>query len=91
MVAVASITVGVHFGWALQHSLLTPYVQLLGVPHQWAANIWLCGPIFGMIIQPLVKYYSGRCRSRFCRRRLFIFFGIIAVAMADLLISLPLI
>ncbi|MCH83287.1 SUCrose transport protein SUC5-like [Trifolium medium] len=63
MVALASIAAGIQFGWALQLSLLTPYVQLLGVPHQWAANIWLYKPIFGMVIQPLVGYYSDRAHS----------------------------
>ncbi|GAU18375.1 hypothetical protein TSUD_202640 [Trifolium subterraneum] len=80
--AVASIAAGIQFGWALQLSLLTPYVQLLGVPHKWASNIWLCGPISGMIVQPIVGYYSDRSHSRFGRRRPFIFFGAIAVALA---------
>jgi solute carrier family 45 protein 1/2/4 len=40
-----------------------------------------------MVIQPLVGYYSDCCRSRFGRRRSFIFFGVIAVAIIALLIS----
>ncbi|XP_045814811.1 sucrose transport protein SUC8-like [Trifolium pratense] len=80
--AVATIGAGIQFGWALQLSLLTPYIQLLGVPHKWAANIWLCGPISGMIVQPLVGYYSDRSHSRFGRRRPYIFFGSISVALA---------
>ncbi|PSS31847.1 Sucrose transport protein [Actinidia chinensis var. chinensis] len=72
VVMVASISVGVTFGWALQFSLLTPYVQLLGIPHKWASFIWLCGPISGMVVQPLAGYYSDRCTSRFGRRRPFI-------------------
>lgn len=87
MMAVASIGAGIQFGWALQLSLLTPYVQLLGVPHKWAANIWLCGPISGMVIQPLVGYYSDRTTSRFGRRRPYILFGAIAVAVAVFLIG----
>ena len=70
LILVASIAAGVQFGWALQLSLLTPYVQLLGIPHTWAAFIWLCGPISGMVVQPTVGYYSDRCTSRFGRRRL---------------------
>jgi solute carrier family 45 protein 1/2/4 len=87
MMAVASIAAGIQFGWALQLSLLTPYIQLLGVPHKWASNIWLCGPISGMIVQPLVGFYSDRSTSRFGRRRPFIFFGAIAVAIAIFLIG----
>ena len=53
----ASIAAGVQFGWALQLSLLTPYVQELGIPHAWASLIWLCGPISGMIVQVRLQYF----------------------------------
>ncbi|XP_065880810.1 sucrose transport protein SUC2-like [Euphorbia lathyris] len=87
IVVVASIAAGVQFGWALQLSLLTPYVQLLGIPHTWAAFIWLCGPISGMLVQPIVGYHSDRCTSRFGRRRPFIAAGAAAVAVAVFLIG----
>nr|KYP35505.1 Sucrose transport protein SUC2 [Cajanus cajan] len=87
MFAVASIAAGIQFGWALQLSLLTPYVQLLGVPHVWASFIWLCGPISGLVVQPIVGYYSDRTTSRFGRRRPFILAGSVAVAIAVFLIG----
>ncbi|KAI7745874.1 hypothetical protein M8C21_007295 [Ambrosia artemisiifolia] len=87
IITVAAIAAGVQFGWALQLSLLTPYVQLLGIPHKWASFIWLCGPISGMIVQPVVGYYSDRCTSRFGRRRPFIAGGAILVAVAVFLIG----
>ncbi|XP_061366589.1 sucrose transport protein-like isoform X2 [Gastrolobium bilobum] len=87
IMVVASIAAGVQFGWALQLSLLTPYVQLLGIPHKWAAFIWLCGPISGMLVQPIVGYHSDRCTSRFGRRRPFIAAGSLAVAIAVILIG----
>ncbi|KAB1220685.1 Sucrose transport protein SUC5 [Morella rubra] len=87
IILVASIAAGVQFGWALQLSLLTPYVQLLGIPHTWAAFIWLCGPISGMLVQPIVGYHSDRCASRFGRRRPFIAAGSSFVAVAVFLIG----
>ncbi|GAB2251927.1 hypothetical protein Droror1_Dr00004774 [Drosera rotundifolia] len=87
MILVASIAAGIQFGWALQLSLLTPYVQLLGIPHTWAAFIWLCGPVSGMLVQPTVGYYSDRCTSRFGRRRPFIVAGTALVALAVFLIG----
>ncbi|KAJ8551258.1 hypothetical protein K7X08_000628 [Anisodus acutangulus] len=84
---VASIAAGVQFGWALQLSLLTPYVQLLGIPHRFASFIWLCGPISGMIVQPVVGYYSDNCSSRFGRRRPFIAAGAALVTIAVFLIG----
>ncbi|CAN1249780.1 Sucrose transport protein SUC2 [Linum perenne] len=85
--AVASIAAGVQFGWALQLSLLTPYVQLLGIPHEWAALIWLCGPISGILVQPIVGYFSDRSTGRFGRRSPFIFTGAILVVVAVFLIG----
>ncbi|KAH6827323.1 sucrose-proton symporter 2 [Perilla frutescens var. hirtella] len=87
IILVAAIAAGVQFGWALQLSLLTPYVQLLGVPHTWAAFIWLCGPISGLVVQPIVGYYSDNCTSRFGRRRPFIAAGAALVAVAVFLIG----
>ncbi|KAJ8769504.1 hypothetical protein K2173_004249 [Erythroxylum novogranatense] len=87
IIMVSSIAAGIQFGWALQLSLLTPYVQLLGIPHTWAAFIWLCGPISGMLVQPTVGYHSDRCTSRFGRRRPFIAVGAVFVAIAVFLIG----
>ncbi|XP_054825415.1 sucrose transport protein-like [Prosopis cineraria] len=87
IIVVASIAAGINFGWALQLSLLTPYVQLLGTPHFWASFIWLCGPVSGLLVQPIVGYHSDRCTSRFGRRRPFIAAGALAVAVAVFLIG----
>lgn len=84
---VASVAAGVQFGWALQLSLLTPYVQVLGISHTWASYIWLCGPISGMFVQPLVGYYSDRCQSSWGRRRPFIVIGAGHVVVAVILIG----
>ncbi|GKV09028.1 hypothetical protein SLEP1_g20588 [Rubroshorea leprosula] len=87
IITVASIAAGIQFGWALQLSLLTPYVQTLGVPHTWASFIWLCGPISGLLVQPIVGYNSDRCTSSFGRRRPFIAVGALFVILAVFLIG----
>ncbi|KAK9713773.1 hypothetical protein RND81_06G050700 [Saponaria officinalis] len=84
---VGSIAAGVQFGWALQLSLLTPYVQLLGVPHKWASFIWLCGPISGMVVQPIVGFTSDRLVSRYGRRKPYIATGSALICSAVLLIG----
>ncbi|XP_031483081.1 sucrose transport protein SUT2 [Nymphaea colorata] len=77
-----SVACGVQFGWALQLSLLTPYVQELGIPHAWSSLVWLCGPVSGMVVQPLVGHLSDRCASPWGRRRPFIAGGALAIALA---------
>ncbi len=84
---VACIAAGVQFGWALQLSLLTPYVQELGIPHAWASFVWLCGPISGMLVQPIVGHYSDRFPGKWGRRRPFIVIGATLVVIAVLIIG----
>ncbi|WCJ35641.1 Sucrose transport protein [Euphorbia peplus] len=87
LLRVTSIAGGIQFGWALQLSLLTPYVQELGIPHAWASIIWLCGPLSGLIVQPLVGHMSDRCTSRFGRRKPFILVGTVLICVAVLIIG----
>ncbi|KAL8059812.1 hypothetical protein ABFS82_03G108800 [Erythranthe guttata] len=87
LILVATIAAGVQFGWALQLSLLTPYTQLLGLSHKWVSFVWLCGPISGLIVQPIVGHHSDRCTSRFGRRRPFIVAGTLLLSIGVLLIG----
>lgn len=87
LLRVASVACGIQFGWALQLSLLTPYVQELGIPHAWASVIWLCGPLSGLFVQPLVGHSSDRCSSKYGRRRPFIVIGAVAIAISVLIIG----
>ncbi|KAL8490318.1 hypothetical protein ACS0TY_026002 [Phlomoides rotata] len=87
LLRVASVACGIQFGWALQLSLLTPYVQELGIPHKFASIIWLCGPLSGLFVQPLAGHYSDRCTSRFGRRRPFILVGAASIVVAVLIIG----
>ncbi|KAK4413284.1 Sucrose transport protein SUC2 [Sesamum alatum] len=84
---VASVAAGVQFGWALQLSLLTPYTQLLGLKHKWVSLIWLCGPISGLIVQPILGHHSDRCTSPFGRRRPFLVAGTFLLSFGVLLIG----
>ncbi|KAG6521059.1 hypothetical protein ZIOFF_018125 [Zingiber officinale] len=76
------VTGGVQYGWALQLSLLTPYVQTLGLSHALSSIIWLCGPVTGFVVQPIIGLWSDRCQSRFGRRRPFIFVECILISIA---------
>uniref|UniRef100_A0A5B7B704 Putative sucrose transporter 1 n=1 Tax=Davidia involucrata TaxID=16924 RepID=A0A5B7B704_DAVIN len=44
--------------------------------------MWLCGPVSGIIVQPVVGYYSDRCTSRFGRRRPFIAAGAALISVS---------
>lgn len=87
LILVSSIAAGIQFGWALQLSLLTPYVQMLGLTHAASSFIWLCGPISGLLVQPIAGYFSDRSTCKFGRRRPFIVAGTVLVSVAVVLIG----
>ncbi|KAK1413008.1 hypothetical protein QVD17_34694 [Tagetes erecta] len=87
LLRVASVACGIQFGWALQLSLLTPYVQELGIPHVWSSIIWLCGPLSGFFVQPLAGHMSDRSTSKYGRRRPFIIGGCLLIIVSVLLIG----
>ncbi|KAL0485650.1 hypothetical protein AKO1_011902, partial [Acrasis kona] len=77
---------GIQFGWALQISQLTPFVLLLKLPKSLVSLVWLCGPVAGLVVQPIVGALSDRTRSSFGRRRPYILVGSIIVVFSLLLI-----
>ncbi|XP_027154662.1 sucrose transport protein SUC3 isoform X1 [Coffea eugenioides] len=82
-----TVAAGVQFGWALQLSLLTPYIQTLGIQHAFSSFIWLCGPITGLVVQPCVGIWSDKCTSKYGRRRPFIFVGSLMISFAVIIIG----
>ncbi|TXG53154.1 hypothetical protein EZV62_022323 [Acer yangbiense] len=87
IMSVSSIAAGVQFAGALQISLLTPYIQTLGVPESFSALIWIYGAFSGMVLQPILGYRSDRCTSCFGRRRPFIAAGTALACLSFILIS----
>lgn len=81
------VAAGVQFGWALQLSLLTPYIQTLGIEHVFISFIWLCGPITGFVVQPCVGVWSDKCTMRLGRRRPFILGGALLICFAVTIIG----
>jgi solute carrier family 45 protein 1/2/4 len=81
------VAAGVQFGWALQLSLLTPYIQMLGIEHAFSSFIWLCGPITGLIVQPCIGMWSDQCTSKWGRRRPFIAVGVVMISISVIIIG----
>jgi solute carrier family 45 protein 1/2/4 len=77
---------GVQFGWALQISQLTPFVQELGLSPLLSSIVWLCGPVAGLLVQPIVGVWSDACTARLGRRRPFIITGAALIVLALILI-----
>ena len=75
------------FCFALQYAHLTTYAISLGVSEAYASLVWLCGPVTGMIVQPLIGRVSDSCKSRLGRRRPFIIGGSVFLILSQLLVA----
>jgi maltose/moltooligosaccharide transporter len=78
---------GIQFGFALPQANATRIFQSLGASLENVPLLWLAGPITGLIIQPLVGYYSDRTWTRYGRRRPYFLLG--AALAAGALFALP--
>lgn len=73
--------------WSVQAAQLTPYLLVVGVPYQYYTLACLCGPISGLIVQPLMGVFSDHCHSRLGRRRPFIIAGVLLIVFGLMLIA----
>lgn len=76
---------GIQFGFALQNSNASRILQTFGADMEHLSWFWLAAPLTGLIIQPIIGYYSDRTWTRLGRRRPFFMTGAIFAAIALLL------
>lgn len=78
---------GIQFGWGLQMANMSAIYQYLGAEADKIAFLWLAAPVTGLIVQPIVGYYSDRTWGRLGRRRPYFLTGAILASIA--LIAMP--
>ena len=78
---------GIQFGFALQNGNASRILQTFGADVEHLSLFWLAAPITGMIVQPIIGYYSDRTWNRLGRRRPYFLTGAILSALA--LIVMP--
>jgi maltose/moltooligosaccharide transporter len=78
---------GIQFGFALPQANATRIFQNLGASLDNVPLLWLAGPITGLLVQPVVGYYSDRTWTRYGRRRPYFLVGAALAACA--LVAMP--
>lgn len=73
---------GIQFGFALQTGNASRILQTFGAEVEHLSLFWLVAPLSGMIIQPIVGYYSDKTWTRLGRRRPFFLGGALFAAAA---------
>lgn len=78
---------GIQMGFALQNANVSRIFQTLGASIEDIPLLWIAAPATGLLVQPLVGYFSDRTWTRLGRRRPYFLYGAIATTAA--LIYMP--
>ncbi len=73
---------GIQFGFALQNANVSRIFETLGANVDLIPILWLAAPVTGLVIQPIVGYFSDRTWTRLGRRRPYFLWGAIFASAA---------
>ena len=79
---------GIQFGWSLQMGNMSAIYEFLGASPEQIPGLWLAAPMTGLLVQPIVGYFSDRTwHPKLGRRRPFFLVG--AILSSALLFVMP--
>ena len=73
---------GIQFSWALQMGNMSAIYTRLGASEDKLTILWLAAPVTGLLVQPIIGYFSDRTWCRLGRRRPYFLGGAIFSAFA---------
>ncbi|MBL7474023.1 MFS transporter [Robertkochia sediminum] len=73
---------GIQMGFALQNANVSRIFQTLGAEIEDIPILWVAAPLTGLIVQPIIGYFSDRTWTRLGRRRPYFLVGAILASMA---------
>ena len=73
---------GIQFGFALQNANVSRIFQSLGASVDELPLLWLAAPVTGLIVQPIIGYWSDRTWNRLGRRRPYFLYGALLASAA---------
>ncbi|MEM1084639.1 MAG: MFS transporter [Verrucomicrobiota bacterium] len=80
---------GIQFGWGLQMANMSAIYQFLGADESDIPILWLAAPLTGLLVQPIIGYYSDRTwHPVFGRRRPYFFIGALFASIALILMPM---
>lgn len=68
---------GIQFGFALQNANVSRIFETLGAAIDDIPILWVAAPLTGLIVQPIIGYYSDRTWNKLGRRRPYFLVGAI--------------
>jgi maltose/moltooligosaccharide transporter len=76
---------GIQMGFALQNANASRILQIFGADVHELSWFWIVAPLTGLIVQPIIGYYSDRTWTRLGRRRPYFLTGAILASMGLIL------
>ncbi|MEO9885585.1 MAG: MFS transporter [Balneola sp.] len=73
---------GIQFGFALQNANVSRIFETLGASVDDIPILWIAAPLTGLIVQPIIGFFSDRTWTRLGRRRPYFLFGAIFASVA---------
>ena len=73
---------GIQFGFALQNANVSRIFETLGARVENIPILWIAAPVTGLLVQPIVGYFSDRTWNRLGRRRPYFLGGAILASLA---------
>lgn len=73
---------GIQVGFALQNANVSRIFQTLGASIDDLPILWIAGPVTGLVVQPIIGYFSDRTWNRLGRRRPYFLAGAIVCTVA---------
>ena len=75
---------GIQIGFALQNANVSRIFETLGAKVEDIPLLWIAAPVTGLLVQPVVGYFSDRTWNRLGRRRPYFLGGAILASLAVL-------
>ncbi|GAA4301495.1 MFS transporter [Aestuariibaculum suncheonense] len=72
---------GIQMGFALQNANASRILQIFGADVHQLSWFWIIAPLMGLIVQPIVGYYSDKTWGKFGRRKPFFLIGAILASI----------
>jgi maltose/moltooligosaccharide transporter len=73
---------GIQFGFALQNANVSRIFQTLGADMEQVPGLWIAAPLTGLLVQPVVGYFSDRTWTGLGRRRPYFLAGAVLATLA---------
>lgn len=73
---------GIQFGFALQNANVSRIFETLGAKVENIPILWIAAPVTGLVVQPIIGYFSDRTWNRLGRRRPYFLTGAILASLA---------